>query len=61
VVNTGGDLPTEQRHHLPPKLGYHPLKHQICALADGVVCACEEGWAVEATTPISRLGDLFRP
>src|SRR5215472_808981 len=59
VVYTVAALLPEQRLYLPPKLGYHPLKHHICMLADGVLCACEEGWAVEGNTPVSRLGDLF--
>src|SRR5262249_44621176 len=32
----------------------------ICFYADGVVCMNEEGWAIEGTTPMNRLADLFR-
>lgn len=60
VVFTVAALLPAQRALLPAKLSGHALKHHICVIADGVVCACSEGWAAEGTTPISRLGDLFR-
>lgn len=64
VVFTVAALLPEQCHRLPSRLDGHELKHQICSLADAAQIMSSEGWAVVAdyggTTPISRLGDLFR-
>ena len=60
VVFTVAALLPAQRALLRPKLDGHALKHHICVIAEGVVCACSEGWDVEGTTPMNRLGDLFR-
>jgi hypothetical protein len=60
VIFTVAALLPQQRHHLPAKLNGHELKDHICGLADGLVCAYEEGWAIEGTPPSARLGDLFK-
>src|SRR5262249_10188178 len=57
VVYTVAALLPQQHHHLSDKLGGHELKHHICGLADGLVCMYEEGWVIEGTPPIDRLGD----
>ena len=64
VVFTVAALLPGQRHCLPSTLDGHELKHQICSLADVAQIMNSEGWAMAdeygGTTPISRLGDLFR-
>src|SRR5215510_2476761 len=58
VVYTVAALLPEQRHYLPPKLGGHELKHQICSLADGVQIQNTKRWGRKAED--GNISDWFR-